>query len=584
MKKLFLPITLTLAAAATTYGIPAKPGFITAHQPDGSEIQIRRIGDERAHLTLSADGHPLLWNESRGFEYARILDDGRLESTGVTVSPTRAAAVGMAPSAEDIQKALGLRRDNSRKTRRPATAMTRAGNDRNVGMFSTAKFPLKGEQKALVILVEFQDVTFGDKCGSAYKYPKIKDGYTAHDYFTEMLNSDSFTALGATGSCRRWFLDNSRDAQGNSQFSPSFDLYGPVKVSRKMSYYGGNDYYGDDLRPEEMVIEACKALDDVIDFRDYDRNNDGVVDNIYIFYAGYGEADSDLANTIWPHSYSLEEANKSLVLDGVSISTYGCSNEVDYYTKAPDGIGTFTHEFSHVMGLPDLYSTSDSSSLTPGEYSVMDYGPYNNNGRTPPNYSAYERYALGWCTPLPLPNADVSDMSPTPETNVAYIVATDKDNEFFICENRQKSSWDRYIPGHGLLIWHVDYNRQVFDYNIVNNDPYHQYVDIVEAVSNASDKNTSSWTYPGAMNVTSCSFTGWSNKATGASLSGITESGDGKISFTAVNPKAETGVTLLPADDTPTLYYNMQGLPIASPQKGRAYIRVSGSKAEKIIF
>lgn len=563
--------------------IPAKRGPITATQPDGSIITIQRIGDEHAHITLSANGEPLLYNETLGYVYAEILPDGSMRATDRTASDAFRAVRNT--SDEAINAALNYRRASSSRTQARRQMATRAGSKAGYGLFTERNFPCTGEQKALVILVEFQDVAFGSKCGSNYSYSNYKPGFTAHDYFADMLNLKGFDAFGGTGSCRDWFLDNSRDADGNHQFTPSFDLYGPVKLSKAMRSYGANDFYGNDKNPEEMVIEACRALDNEIDFSVYDRDGDGMVDNVYIFYAGYGEADSDDANTIWPHSFSLEYSNRVITLDGVGINKYGCSNEVDFYTKAPDGIGTFTHEFSHVLGLPDLYATTYTSSVTPSAYSVMDYGPYNNNGRTPPNYSTFERYALGWCSPSMFGPSENLSLPTLPDSNKAYIVPTEKDTEYFLIENRQKKGWDRYIPGHGIIVWHIDYNMEVFDNNIVNNDPSHQYVDIVEPISNPTNNNESAWTYPGSRNVTSLKLTSWNGQDTGVSISGISETPDGNIACTVINTKA-TGIDMTPVSYSPEekIFYNLQGIRVNNPEKGHVYIIRTPAGSAKIIY
>ena len=167
------------------------------------------------------------------------------------------------------------------------------------------------------------------------------------------------------------------------------------------------------------------------------------------------------------------------------------------------GIGTFCHEFSHVLGLPDLYSTDYYvPSFTPDSWILMDRGPYNNNGKTPPYYSIYERYALGWITPQEIGKpADIK--LDNISKNVGYIIKTDNENEYFLLENRQQEGWDKYIPGHGMLIWHIDYNQEVWDLNAVNNIPSHQYVDIEEADAIQTDETRAGDTFPGTSNVTS---------------------------------------------------------------------------------
>ncbi|MDE6309591.1 MAG: M6 family metalloprotease domain-containing protein, partial [Muribaculaceae bacterium] len=352
-------------------------------------------------------------------------------------------------------------------------------------------FPTTGSPRALVILVEFADNAFS-----------IDDPYQV---YSDMLSLPGFSRDGATGSIADYFRDSSF-----GQFTPQFDLYGPVKLSQPMSYYGTNKSNGDDIRPDEMVTEACELLDDIIDFHNYDADGDSVIDNVYVFYAGYGENDSGLRSTIWPHSWDIAVpapggAGRTVYFDGLLINHYACSNELRGGTTKLSGIGTFVHEFGHVLGLPDLYSTRSSIPFTPGAYSVMDRGSYNNDCHTPPHYSAYERYALGWVEPSQL--SDPADVELRSIDNGGYadisIITTSNPYEYYLLENRQQSSWDEYIPGHGMILWHIDYDPDIWDQNTVNTSANHLRVDLVEADGIATSATRAGDTFPGTSKVTS---------------------------------------------------------------------------------
>ena len=218
-----------------------------------------------------------------------------------------------------------------------------------------------------------------------------------------------------------------------------------------------------------------------------------------MFYAGRGEASGGSDDSVWPHQWDLTSAGYNLRLDGKRISKYACTNE--WQGGRPDGVGTFIHEFSHVMGLPDLYETTYSTgSVTPGSWSVLDYGPYNNNGRTPPNYSIFERNAMGWCEPRVLAGPESVRLENLADTNDACIVPTTVDTEFFLIENRQNTGWDVFIPGHGMLVWHIDFVQSVWDSNAVNNQPRHMYVEL-EKANNRGDRE-GGWSFPGTSGAT----------------------------------------------------------------------------------
>ena len=498
--------------------IPAKPGFIEALQPYGTTVTIRLTGDEWNHHAFTSDGY-LLTTNREGFYVFADEKDGAIVPTSILASNPAFRTAG---ERAEIAK-LNRERIIVKANQDSQTVGTRSPM-RGPGRYTTT-FPSEGEQKGVAILVEFPNKEF------TINNPK--------EYYTRMLNEEGFADFGATGSVRDYFLQSS-----NGIFSPYFDVYGPVKLEKEYSYYGADD----DSLAYEMIIDACTLLDDEIDFTQYDRNHDGIIDNVYVIYAGFGEADGGGADTIWPHSWDLIFCSfKRYFYDGVLLNHYACSNELQI-TRIPDGIGSFCHEFSHVLGLPDLYSTTFTGAFTPGDWSIMDIGSYNNGSRTPPLYSTYERYAVDWIVPELISEAGTYELEKLNESNHAYMILTEKENEFFLFENRQQEGNDLYIPGHGMLIWHIDINQEVFDENVVNDDADHQCVDLIEADNRLSEWNRDGDSFPGASNVTSFTsettpaFLSWSNKPVGFDITDISESEDGIISFTvSSNPVSGIG-------------------------------------------
>lgn len=510
---LVLIVITIICGTDVLFAVPAKPGLITMIQPDGTEIQVRIIGDENAHYYLSEDGY-LLVNDNNTFYYGNADASGNIVNSRIKAMPlaSRSAEATGFLRTVNMEKVFAAlqRRDAARaKVRRSAVPQKS-----QIGLFDTG-FPSKGEQKGLVVLVEYKDVKFTHN-----------DPYS---YFNRMLNEDGFSDYGGTGCAAEYFRECS-----DNQFRPKFDVYGPITLSQNMSYYGGNDYSGNDKNPQKMAIEACQQLDATVDFSEYDRDGDGFIDNVFIFYAGLGEASGGSSNTVWPHSWNVTAAEyTSYIFDGVQLDRYACSNE--WEGSRPDGVGTFIHEFSHVMGLPDLYATSYTSAFTPGAWSVLDHGSYNNGGCTPPLYSAYERYSLGWIIPQVL-DGPASVRLNSIGSNQACIIPTGDENEFFLIENRQKTSWDKYIPGHGMLVWHVDYDAYVWRQNTVNNNADHQYVDLEEADSTQTEFSRAGDAFPGTNNVTSFtddtrpSMRTWSGAGLGLPLTDISEA-NGLITF-----------------------------------------------------
>ena len=292
--------------------------------------------------------------------------------------------------------------------------------------------------------------------------------------------------------------------------------------------------------------EACRLLDDEINFADYDANNDGIVDFVYVFHAGKGATTGGSTKTdIWPHAFTLTSAiGAPITLDGVSINRYATSCEVGNQSMQLAGVGMFCHEFSHVLGLPDLYDTANNGTATkvfsPGSFSNMDAGNYNNNLHTPPMFSSYEQYALEWMKPTELTGGGKFTLLPLTARPFAYKVNTrNTPTEYYLLEARAPYSWDEYLEGFGLLVWHIDYVARVWENNQVNTQAAHQYIDIVEADDVQTSTSRSGDTFPGSEGIhelysnTSPAFVAWDRSGLGIELSYIQSYPDGTVSFVA---------------------------------------------------
>lgn len=517
MKNFTLFICAALLGTAAADAVPAKRVWRTFTQPDGTTVELMQGGDEFSHFFMTRQGDYVLCDTDGSFRYATVDKRGELTTLGIKVESRSKANVAVDKAA--VEKALAARADAKREARVAVSARSDKKAPAQVGMGRfTSNYPRTGDVRCLVFLVEYKDVKF-----------KVSD---PQKYYDEFCNSENFTKDGATGSVAQYFRD-----QSDNMFRPVYDVFGPVPLKNNRAYYGGNTAGGDDKAAEEMVVEAVEYYKNEIDFSKYDFDNDGYVDNIFILYAGQGEASYGPATSVWPHSFELHYVMTCPQYNGKRVDSYTCTNE--WELNGPEGIGTFCHEFSHTMGLPDLYHTSNSSAAyTPGSWSVLDYGPYNNEGRTPPNYSIFERNAMGWLEPSVLDGPACITLEPI-TSNTGYLIETEKTNEFFLLENRQQKGWDTFIPGHGMLIWHIDFNQAKFNDNSVNNSKTHQYVDIVEANNEANSNNEQTmagYAFPGTAKNTSFTSTttpamkSWSGRDVDMPITNIVEQ-SGKIMF-----------------------------------------------------
>lgn len=357
---------------------------------------------------------------------------------------------------------------------------------RATGEYIMNEFPTTGEIKGVVILAAFADVPFSISNDSISEL--LSNRYNADNYSEEVDFSEYSEAYDDTlqleviipGSARDYFR-----AQSFGQFVPSFDVIGPITLDSIRAYYGSNTSGkdGNDKNTAGMIREACQKAYDMglTDFTDYDNDSDGVVDFVYVVYAGSDEAQTGIEECIW-----AKASNITLTLgNNMKIRRYACSGELVIDLPVVAGIGTFVHEFSHVLGLPDFYNTL-TEDFTMDVWSVMDYGMYNAEGFVPCAYTAFERYSLGWVPMHTLDEPATMSIGTTDEegkgyriftanTDSASILAEADTASFYIIENIRREGWNRYAPTNGLLISEVTYLKTAWKSNKVNTEANHRH-------------------------------------------------------------------------------------------------------------
>ena len=508
----FLFLLLTCCHLMLMMAVPARRGhWIQVLTNDGKSVNVEFLGDERIRYARAVDGTCYVLNKATG-RYQRISRDSIVASAA--------------------KRYVSASRRFARSVRRAAAASP---------IFS-------GNKHGLVILAEFPNKRFS-MADPVALYRKITNAPDYHDN-------------GFQGSVRDYFK-----AQSGGKFILDFDVAGPVMMSQSYDYYGKDD----EKNIGDMVIEACKGVQDSIDFSRYDWDGDGEAEEVFVLFAGYGQNDYDASNDslIWPLMFTLEEDRKVLKINGTKINTYACSNELKYDGKIA-GIGTFCHEFSHCMGFPDVYDVQDKGSFAMDAWDLMDYGNYNGDGYLPAGYTAYEKMTCGWLSPVELGNdsVEVKDMKPLADGGQAYLIRHPQyANEYFLLENRQPVGFDRQLPGSGVLITHVDYDKDAWEANAVNtlglyNDYYgdHLHLALVPADGLSTHSTVAHDSYPyGSRN----SFSDSSSPATQlfhdnydgsrllhCSVTNIDVGGDGLASFTyspdlSLATNQEEGVYLL---------------------------------------
>ena len=463
MKRSFLLATL-LCVAYSLFAIPAKKEWRTFVQPDGSTIQLMLVGDENLHYYLTRDNVPVVRDATEQFCYAKAAGF-TIVSTGVIAHEAKLRGDSERIHLSDVAEIESVR---PYRTIKGVKGMRAARGVRKLGEPDHPQY--LGKKKGLIILANFSDKKFFD-------YLDSNNGYDTWNRYDAMANEEGYTnEYGAIGSVHDYYHD-----QSYGKFNLTFDVVGPVNLDKPYSYYGKN-FGGDDLNAPEMIVECCEAVDDEVDFTEYDWDGDGVVEEVFVLYAGYGEATGGSDDTIWPHMWNLVSASAynnnvpdDFNLDGVYIDVYACSNELYGYNFGTTemGLGVVCHEFSHCLGLPDFYDTGYGGNFGMGSWDILDQGSYNGPnglGWVPAGYTSYERNYAGWLKYTELKNnRRIINQKPLTSRGNGYVIYNDScPSEYYILENRAQDSWDSYIPGEGLLIIHVDYDEDIWYNNLVN--------------------------------------------------------------------------------------------------------------------
>lgn len=537
--------------------VPAYPKPITVTQADGTPITVRVYGDERFNYTTTSDGYNVV--SDNGIFYYATMRGGKLVSTGVQAKNPASRTAADRQILNSVSYGV------------PYAAMASAMTASEGGLYSFGASPVSaddlhaakmnamrssGEEfRSLVILVQFPDKTFS-----------VSDPRTA---FSRMLNEEGYMDNNATGSARDYYVDNS-----NGKFNPHFDVVGPYTLSRGVTQYTG--YEGN------FIVESCNMAQDAgVDFSRYVDN--GVLRDVFIFFAGYNNAEVGGGVLLHPARMFFENPNYDFgTWGGGRLLAAAYTSELkgaEGVTMA--GIGTFCHEFGHILGWPDLYDSDYSQNGTGFNldiFSLMASGSYVNEGRTPPATSAYERYMVGWADLQEITEPGEYELEPV-YNDKAYIINTINEGEFFVFEYRDGAlnKWDRFLEtgdtapgtgfpaagsGSGMLVYHIDRSDNVIgggyrardlwglNANKVNAFGAHECLRFVMA--SPVERNGrllmdfGKMFFPGTDNVTSFtssaspSFVGWNGLTTGLDLYNIQKNGTSSVSFEARKVTAGT--------------------------------------------
>lgn len=544
-------LLLLATFALTLSAVPALRTTVTLTRADGTTVTAVLMGDEHFHY----------FEVPETGERLTVDNDGICHTLNTTEfnSRTRRAQ----------RRVL-----SARKTTESALYPTTDGTP----------YDLTGEKHVLVLLVGFNDVPF----------------FSTNEDFQRQLNEVGYSENGHHGSAHDYFVD-----QSYGQFSPIFDVVGPMQLSRSLAFYGANDSYGNEKHLGTLVSEACSLAHDEhgVDFSDYDWDGDGEAEMVVCVYAGYSEAQTSRNNDIWPLQWWLESAKEEMddgpgrmEIDGTYINKFLVINEL--YGRSGqnrEGIGTFCHEYAHCLDLPDFYSTNGGNVFGMGDWSLLHSGNYLGGApfSTPCAFTAYERMFCGWLTPTVLSeDCNIKGMVPLTDAPECYIIYNDAHpDEYYLLQNVQQKDWNALSPGHGLLIQHIDFETKAWFENTVNNDYYHPRCTIIHADNNnyISSRGMAGDPFPGSTNNTSLTDTTTPSanlynentdgrKKMGKSITKISEMLENiSFSFTNLLSSAASVPAISTPEDTHAPSYDLWGRRITGHPTG---LRITDGKVK----
>lgn len=535
MKRIFTAIVLgglCYWASAQRSNCSVYPYPNTLTQKDGSKLTLTARGTETESYLETAEGYTVLVNASGVYEYAVVDASGNLVPGGVQAKDIANFSGKTAPEKHlrysTLQKAI---------LQELFKKLNAENNGNQLGKAGPQGFPTKGVNKVCVLLIEYPDLR----------------ATVAKSVFENLFNQVNYNG---TGSFRDYYMKTSF-----GQLTLNCDVYGWYMATGSYLDYGKNNAnYGTNTR--NLVRRAVDAADSAgVDFSKYDNDSDGMVDGLLLLHAGIGAEEQSAPNAnnyIWSFRSSLGGGGYN-TSSGTRVNSFCFFPEKRYSggTYPVVGIGVISHEFGHLLDLPDLYSTQDNGEGA-GNYSNMAGGPWLNGEKTPCMFDAWSKMKMEWHTPtLITKNGTYTIPKPAADSNFSYRINTAKSTEYFLIENKQQRGFDRYVPSKGLAIWHISESTAGLlssKGNNANNDTARYGVGLMQADGNRQlergiNRGDAGDLFPGSTN--NKSFTDFTNPSsklypntsgvrvnTNISITNITLNADSSMTFTIGGSKA----------------------------------------------
>ncbi|MEX0324511.1 MAG: M6 family metalloprotease domain-containing protein [Puniceicoccaceae bacterium] len=447
LPKILLLIACTVPTGSI-FAIQANPDPYIAHQPDGTEIQLRLRGDEWFHVEQDVHGFTVIRDRGWYVYGKRDQASGRLVSSGLRVGVENPKAHGLRKGELPSAK---VRAERARALGHPLAS---DGSSESAGGESPAMASAtSGVLKNLVVLIRWLD-------HAGRTLPSTSDV----DILMNAPGGDP--VLAPTGSVRDVYLENS---YGMLSLESTVAVW--VTSDNTETYYA-NGNSGLTSLIHAALRDALTKVDAFIDFSEFDQDGNGLIDSITFLHSGYGAewGGSDAygtpnADRIWSHKWTISGGWTSQ--EGVAVSNYHISPAVWGTSGSAIGrIGVIAHETGHFLGLPDLYDTDSGAGEGIGSFGLManSWG-FDGSQKSPPHMCPWSKVRMGWLSPTVIDAAGTYTLNEAEFNAQAYRIDLGyPSGEYLLLENRQPTGFDWSMPQGGLVIWHIDesagYNTQ----------------------------------------------------------------------------------------------------------------------------
>ena len=463
LSRIFLSLCMLVGfVPALSLAAPANPEPIVFTQKDGSTVTIRHYGDEHYHFTKTIDGIHVMGDGNGNYVY--VDADGKPSEFIARDAEKRSSDeknfIKSLNQSEVHEKHRALNGNRFPETLPPSVikphALLRANN--------RVKSFVKGERYFPVLLISTDD---HDAFDSAVVYKK--------------LNKKGYSEDGHVGSLRDYFIESS-----GGQFSPTFDVY-PISLAGNFPEY----------KDESKFMTT--ALDMLVERPDF-KKNAGRYESVCPFMLMHPLTNEDASAynaNYFSHQYSMRALTKKVYeTGGYSFDSYAFLAQRDETSNKLNRLATFAHEFSHVLGLYDLYGVDSEGYATIGPlpFDLMALGTRNGDGRFPPTFSAFERESMGWML-LEEFFKDSLDrpymLEPLSAMHAYSITNPNHGDEYYVIEYRPAVGFDSMISKseysgikgkNGVFIWYVNYDEYEFMTNSPNRDSEHILIDVKQVL------------------------------------------------------------------------------------------------------